>query len=58
MICVWRDPADKSFRDLQGKLRCDAAVTGVAEAGAAALRLLGLRSTFWTYDAVRQPKAA
>jgi hypothetical protein len=58
MICVWRDPADKSFRDLRGKLRCDAAVTGVAEAGAAALRLLGLRSTFWNYDALRPAKAA
>ena len=58
MICVWRDPADKSFRDLQRKLRCDAAVTGVAEAGAAALRLLGLRSTFWGYDVGMRARAA
>jgi predicted PurR-regulated permease PerM len=50
MICVWRDPADKSFRELARKLRCDAAVTGVAEAGAAALTLLGLRSSFRMYD--------
>jgi predicted PurR-regulated permease PerM len=58
MICVWRDPADRSFHDLERKLRCDAAVTGVAEAGAAALRLLGLRSTFWRYAPVMRAKAA
>ena len=58
MICVWRDPADRSFHNLERKLRCDAAVTGVAEAGAAALRLLGLRSTFWRDDSFRPAKAA
>jgi predicted PurR-regulated permease PerM len=58
MICVWRDPADKSFRNLERKLRCDAAVTGMAEAGSAALRLLGLRSTFWSYDTDGRAKAA
>ena len=58
MICVWRDPADKSFHSLERKLHCDAAVTGIAEAGSAALRLLGLRSNFWNYDAFRPAKAA
>ncbi|HXT08045.1 MAG TPA: AI-2E family transporter [Roseiarcus sp.] len=58
ILCVWRDPADNSFHSLERKLRCDAAVTGIAEAVVAARRLLGLRSTFWSQDAVRRAEAA
>jgi len=47
MICVWRDPADKSFEGLECKLRCDAIATGISAAGRAALRLLGLSPAPW-----------
>jgi hypothetical protein len=41
MLCVWRDPGDDAFQGLESKLRCDAVATGVADAGAKALRLVG-----------------
>lgn len=47
MICVWRDPGDTTFAGRERMLRCDAIATGIGEAGATALRLLGLGSAPW-----------
>jgi hypothetical protein len=43
LVCLWRDPADGSVKRLERRIRCDALATGVGEAGAAALELLGLK---------------
>ena len=47
MICVWRDPADDSFKGLERKLRCDAIATGVRAAATAAAQLLKKGSAPW-----------
>jgi hypothetical protein len=57
MLCIWRDPADASFRGMERKLRCDAVVTGVSAAIAAALRLTGARPTAWALAMSRMVEA-
>jgi predicted PurR-regulated permease PerM len=58
MICVWRDPGDDAFQGLESKLRCDAVATGVADAGAKALRLVGPRPRVRRRWRQAQPAAA
>jgi predicted PurR-regulated permease PerM len=41
LVCLWRDPADDSLKDLERRIRCDALATGVGTAGVAALALVG-----------------
>lgn len=57
MLCIWRDPADESFRGMERKLRCDAIVTGISAAIAAALRLTGERATPWELAMSRMAEA-
>jgi predicted PurR-regulated permease PerM len=53
LICIWRDPADVSFKGQERKLRCDAIVTGISAAGDAALALTGANATPWTLAMTR-----
>ena len=55
IICIWRDPDDETFPAMARKLRCDAVVTGVAAAGAAARRLLGVGPTPWVLAFAPRP---
>ena len=48
MICVWREPGDKSFAGQERKLRCDAIATGIGAAGVAAARLIGEKPSSMT----------
>ena len=57
MLCIWRDPADQSFRGMERKLRCDAIVTGIGAALAAALRLTGQAPTPWALAMSRMAEA-
>ena len=57
MLCIWRDPADQSFRGMERKLRCNAIVTGIGAALAAALRLTGQAPTPWALAMSRMAEA-
>ena len=53
LICVWREAGDETFVGWEKRLRCDAMATGVSAAGAAALRLLGVGSSPWSFASLR-----
>jgi predicted PurR-regulated permease PerM len=53
LICVWREAGDETFVGWEKRLRCDAVATGVGAAGAAALRLLRVGATPWSFATLR-----